>query len=551
MPKDKIKDKVQAHPNVKARAMPSDDDAERALLACMMMNNDAAVKFIPQLKENDFYSIVHRAIFHAMKNLNESAKSVEFITVVNQVVQDGILDEKTAVDYITRMSDIISSVANAAVYFEVVKKNSALREIINIATEMADRAFAYDPDGNAVANAESQIYKLCIGQARRDLVKITEPLVEVIGDIEERCKNSNAFRGVTTGFKKLDAYLGGGLQNSDLILIAGRPGDGKTSLAMNIAKNAAFAKNLKADARTPNYSVAVFSLEMSSAQLVRRMLCSDANVDMYKAVSGTLSKLDWRKLDEASRRFETVNIYIDDTTQITPSEILSKCRKMKSQVGLDLIMIDYLQLMTSGKYSDSRVLEIAEMTRTLKVAAKELNVPIIVLSQLSRDIEKRKESAPMLSDLRDSGAIEQDADIILFITHKVKGERENQSQVVIGKNRNGATGNVPMIWHKTNTTFKEMDDDDYSPSMSSPEKAEETQSADNGAEQDVQRESELNPTSQIVKSLELKKDKAKKSDKSTQENAEEQSEQEDIKQTTSQPEQEEELIVNDDDDDIL
>lgn len=471
---EKQKEKKKVHPNVVAREMPNNFDAESALLGSMLIDNDIAADCLLRLVEDDFYSYAHRVIFKAIANLVHDQSVVDLLTVVQQLTNAGDLETAGGAQYIGDLTGRVPSASNAAYYLDIVLKNSKLRRVIRIANEMADLAYSYDPEGNVIESAEANIYALSNADIKADRLRPVKPALEsVMNDFRERQSKTDAFRGIPTGFSQLNGFLGGGLQNSDLVLIAGRPGEGKTSFAMNLVQNAAFYPNLKSTrSKNSTYAVAVFSLEMSADQLARRLLCSVANVKMSDGIDGKFKTDDWRRVDAAVKELSDLKIYIDDTTQITPTQILSKCRRLKSREGLDLIVIDYLQLMTSGKRFDSRVLEIADMTRTLKVAAKELNIPIVLLSQMSRDYDKRKDFTPQLSDLRDSGAIEQDADVIMFISNKNKGEVSDNVRLVVAKNRNGATGFVNLRWRRENVTFVEIDTRYEDPAAAAPPKTE-------------------------------------------------------------------------------
>ncbi|MCH5156188.1 MAG: replicative DNA helicase [Clostridiales bacterium] len=464
MPNKKDREEfIKNHPHVVARETPNNYEAEIALLGGMLIDGQTAATFMPQLSADDFYTPAHRYIYEALSVLFTTAKPIDYVTVVGVLEGNGTLELAGGVEYLSKITAAVPSVANSEYYFGLVKKTARLRAIIDIAKKMADEAYALDPDDNALVHAEAALYSLAESTRRGKPERLEGFVKTVLEDLKKRATESTAYRGVPTGFSKVDGILGGGFQNSDLIILAARPGQGKTSFAMNCAVNA--ARRRRPDTGKP-FSVAVFSLEMSATQLSRRILCSVGNYDMSRANHAVVSEDEWDRLYAARDELVKTNLYIDESGDITPAEILSKCRVLKRSKGLDFVMIDYLQLMQSGKKVDNIVREIAEITRALKLAAKELDVPILLLSQMSRSIEQRKgaDKESKLSDLRDSGAIEQDADIVLFIDRKevagANGERPSSSEVYlnIAKHRNGETGNVKLIWHPATTTFTSPDD---------------------------------------------------------------------------------------------
>lgn len=454
---------IKNHPHVVARETPNNYEAESALIGGMLIDGQTASKFMPQLTADDFYTPAHKCVYEALAVLFNAAKPIDFVTVVGALESSGTLALAGGVEYLSKMTAAVPSVANAQYYFDIVKKTTRLRAIIDIARKMADEAYALDPDDNALMRAEAALYGLSESTRRGKPERVDGFVQTVLEDLKKRATETGVFRGVPTGFPRVDSILGGGFQKSDLIILAARPGQGKTSFAMNCAVNAARKK--RPDTGEP-FSVAVFSLEMSATQLAKRMLCSIGNYDMSRANRAIISEQEWDRLYAARAELKSTNMYIDESGNITPAEILSKCRALKHSKGLDFVMIDYLQLMQSGKKVDNFVREIAEITRALKLAAKELEVPILLLSQMSRSIEQRKgaDKESKLSDLRDSGAIEQDADIVLFIDRKEipggDGGKPASSEVYlnIAKHRNGETGNVKLIWHPATTTFTSPDD---------------------------------------------------------------------------------------------
>ncbi len=466
--RDEREEFIKKHPNVAAKETPNSYEAETAILGGMLIDANTAVKYLPQLDEDDFYTPGHKNLFRAMIELFASTRPVDLVTVINKLEDDGTLAKAGGVDYISGLVNAVPSVANVGHYFDILKKHAKLRAMIRIAEKMTDAAYALDPEDKALSTAEAELFSLA--EKGRDGVRlelINGALDDALKDLKARQENLDAYRGVPSGFPYLDVMLGGGFQKSDLIILAARPGQGKTSFAMNCAVNAALAR--RPDNKKP-YSVAVFELEMGKLQLAKRMLCSVGNFDMSKANRAQIDELGWAKLYGAQKRFVDTKLYAVESGNVTPAEILSMCRALKQTQGLDFVMIDYLQLMKSGLKTDNYVREIAEITRALKLAAKELDVPILLLSQMSRDIEKRKgDPVPQLSDLRDSGAIEQDADIVLFLDRSAKKDDMEsaadasttvQGNVVylnIAKHRNGETGSVKLIWNPATVTFKCVD----------------------------------------------------------------------------------------------
>ncbi len=466
--KDERDEFIKNHPHVVARETPNNYEAEIALLGGMLIDGQTVTKFMPQLTADDFYTPGHKHIYAALSALFNAAKPIDLVTTVGQLENAGTLEMCGGVEYLSKIISAVPSVANSEYYFDIVKKTSRLRSIIDIAKRMADEAYALDPDDGALTRAEAALYGLAETNRRGKPEQLAGYVKTVMQDLMDRSTQTDVFRGVPTGFPKLDMMLGGGFQKSDLIILAARPGQGKTSFAMNCAVNAARRKRPD---NGKHYAVAVFSLEMSAVQLAKRILCSVGDYDMARANRAIVTETEWDRLYAARDELTQANLYIDESGNITPAEILSKCRALKHSTGLDFIMIDYLQLMQSGKRTDNFVREVAEITRAIKLAAKELDVPILLLSQMSRSIEQRKgaDKESKLSDLRDSGAIEQDADIVLFIDRKDAPAGDNggnkeysrpaASEVYlnVAKHRNGETGNIKLIWNAPTVTFKDPD----------------------------------------------------------------------------------------------
>lgn len=436
----------------KPKMLPHSMEAEQAVLACVLIDEEAPLTILSLLQPEDFYSESHKIIFENMNRLNIDGQPIDFVTLVNKLESVGKLAEVGGLDYITTLTNTLPSAVNFKHYVEIVKNHSRLRQLILAGQHITEKAYE-DVDGlEVLAYAEKQIFDIGEKEDTSSLEHIEKGLKAVMNKFEMLAKDKNALKGIPTGFAQFD-QITNGLQNSDLILLAARPGFGKTSLAMNMLNYAAI---------NHGKSCAIFSLEMPVTQLVQRSLCSVACVNMADALSGNLKDEEWNKIWVANKKLNDAKIYIDDSSINTPRDILSKCRRLKRERGLDIVMIDYLQLMKSGIKQDNRVLEIGEITRSLKIAAKELNVPIILLSQLSRSAESRKDHRPMLADLRDSGAIEQDADIVLFIykpdmyNDVVNEDGEGICEIEIAKHRNGSLGKVKVRWVGEWVTFLDM-----------------------------------------------------------------------------------------------
>ncbi|MCQ2398925.1 MAG: replicative DNA helicase [Clostridia bacterium] len=448
--------------NVQGVTMPHNLEAEQAILGCLLIDNEICADVIAKLDENDFYLDSHKRIFEEMRDLNATNFPIDFVTLTDKLESDGILETVGGIEYITDLTRAVPSSANYDYYLDIVKNNGLRRKIIKNSAESIANA-QDNPDAvSALSYAEKKVFDLSSSLDTGEMVKVNQVLPEVLKKFDTISKDKNAFRGLDTGFKRID-YITHGLQKTDLILIAARPSVGKTSFAMNIVENIA---------TTTDKVCAVFSLEMGKEQLTQRMLGSIAGISMQSALDGTLTKEEWLKIAAAREKLAKAKVFIDDSTLVTPSEILSKCRRIKKNYGLDLIMIDYIQLMKagSGKYEDNRQQEVSEISRNLKIIAKELQVPVVALSQLSRDNQKREDHTPQLADIRESGAIEQDADIVMLIhnpdhyatqeelaTGKIK---PNVRHIIIAKHRNGSTGTIPLFFKGECTKFMNIDERD-------------------------------------------------------------------------------------------
>ena len=447
------KEEVKTRPT---NVMPHNIEAEQSVLAACIMDNDIANSIMGEITEDDFYSNIHKTIFKAMNMLMNKNIVIDIVTLTDELEIEGVFRDVGGIEYITGLTNILPSAINYKTYLDIVKRDSTFRKIIKACRDIIENTYAEDDKEKAVEYAEQTIFEIGKEQEQSQLKHISGSLNDVINKFDTITKNKNSLRGISTGFKDFDEVTNG-LQNSDLILLAARPGVGKTSFAMNIVTNAAIKEKKKC---------AIFSLEMPRIQIAQRAMCSVASVSMSKALKGSLEVDEWKALWTANKQLSESGIYIDDSSLNTPTSILGKCRRLKREVGLDLVVIDYLQLMSSGSKRDSenRQTEVSQMTRYLKIAARELNVPIIVLSQLSRAVEQRKgDHKPQLSDLRESGSIEQDADIVLFIykpdmyNDVVQEDEPGICTLCIAKHRNGELKDVKLRWIGEYTTFVDKD----------------------------------------------------------------------------------------------
>lgn len=440
------------------KILPNSLEAEQALLGCILLDNDGQVEIFTKVNVDDFYTESHRNIYDSMLKIFSKSIPVDFVTLTNQLEVDKKLDAIGGIDYITYLTNVVPSAANYNHYLNIVKNSAVRRHLIAESQEIIKTAFDAEDGNHAMQFAEKKIFDLSQKDTSSDLELVGKPggaLTNVLSKISEIAENKGRLRGIPTGYKEFDAITNG-LQNSDLILLAARPGVGKTSFAMNIAEYAAIEEGKK---------VAIFDLEMSREQLMQRSLASVAKVHLGHILNGSMDSDEWKRVWTAEKKLAQSSIYVDDSSMVTPFDIISKCRKLKMTEGLDLVVIDYLQLMTMGRQNrESRTQEVSDITRTLKVAAKELNVPIILLSQLSRAVELREDHKPILSDLRESGSIEQDADIVLFLYNPEKyndiqsTDEPGTVYLLISKHRNGSTGEVRLKWVGEYTMFLNYDE---------------------------------------------------------------------------------------------
>ncbi|MGB9627444.1 MAG: replicative DNA helicase [Thermodesulfobacteriota bacterium] len=430
---------------------PQNLEAEQSVLGGILIENSAINKVTEILDVNDFYRDAHRKIFNALIDLSERDEPADLITLTNELRKKNQLDAVGGASYLASLIDSVPTAANIEYYAKIVKEKAILRKLIETSTEIITQSYEDRGDVESfLDDAERAIFEISERRVKPSFYPIKDIVKESFRTIEKLYEKKELITGVPSGFKELDRMTAG-FQPSDLIIVAGRPSMGKTAFCLNIAQYAAIEKGIP---------VAFFSLEMSKEQLVIRMLCSEARVEGTRLRTGFLSESDWPRLTLAAGNLSDAPIYIDDTAALSVLELRAKSRRLKSEHGLNMIIIDYLQLMKGRTKAESRQQEISEISRSLKALAKELNVPVIAVSQLSRKTEERHGNRPQLSDLRESGAIEQDADVILFLfreeIYNRTEENKGKAEVIIGKQRNGPTGKVDLAFLDKFTTFKEL-----------------------------------------------------------------------------------------------
>ncbi len=432
---------------------PHDTEAEQAVIGSMLTDKDAIISAIEILKEEDFYREDNKMIYSAILNLYNRAEPVDIITLKAELASLGKLEAVGGLEYLAELPDKVPTTANVDKYIKIVEEKSLLRNLLKTANEIIKLGYDETQEVDVLMDqAEKKIFDTIQSRNQKGYSSIKDILVDTFTQLEQLYNQKQHITGVPTGFADLD-YKTAGLHNSDLILVAARPAMGKSAFALNIASYAATRGNAP---------VAIFSLEMSKEQMVNRILCSEAMVDSNKVRTGKIDDEDWTKLAEASGTLSSSKIFIDDTPGISIMEIRAKCRKLKLEQDIGMVVIDYLQLVQgSGKRGGSREQEIAEISRSLKILAKEINVPVIALSQLSRAPEQRPDHRPMLSDLRESGSIEQDADIVMFLYrddyYNEDSEKKNIAEVILAKHRSGSTGTVELLWLGNYTKFANIE----------------------------------------------------------------------------------------------
>ena len=442
---------------IEERVPPQNIEAEQAVLGAMLIDKEAIAKATEVLSADDFYREAHRVIFSAMLELYNKNEAVDMVTVTEILKRDNKLEDIGGIAYITSLANVVLTAANVKYHAEIVAEKSVLRQLVRVSTEIAAMGYEANEDvGTLLDTAESRILEISNRKKKNDFTAINDILMDSVQSIESLLQNKGGLTGLPAGFADLDK-LTSGLHPSDFIILAARPSMGKTALALNIVQNVALRAH-KVIGGEPR-SVAFFSLEMSKEQLVNRMLCAEAGIDSQRLRVGEMHDEDWTHLWDACDTMSRAKIYIDDTAGSTAMDMRSRARRLKAEHGLDLIVVDYLQLMQgSGKRNNSgdRQQEVSEISRSLKALARELDVPVLALSQLSRSVESRQVKRPMLSDLRESGSLEQDADIVAFLYREdyYNPETENKhTELIIAKHRNGPVDTVNLFFQKQFTKF--------------------------------------------------------------------------------------------------
>ncbi len=437
--------------DVTRRVPPQSLEAEQSVIGSMIMDRDAIDAVKDTISDEDFYHPDLKIIYEVIVELYNQNKPVDLVTLQSALTDRDVLDQVGGIEYLSKLAMAVPTSAHAKHYAAIVKEKSTLRKVIKATQEiMADSYDGTIPVDGVLNTAEERIFNIVQNRDSGEFTAVSELVNPMLNKLELLTKNQGKVTGISTGFLDLD-YRTAGMQPSDLVLVAARPSMGKTAFALNVVQHAAVREKKVC---------ALFSLEMSKDQLLNRMVCSEAMVDAQKVRTGDLEDSDWSKISMGAVILAESPIYIDDTPGITIADMRAKCRKLKMDKGLDLIMIDYLQLMSGNGKTQSREQEISEISRGLKALAREMSAPVVALSQLSRACESRADHRPMLSDLRESGAIEQDADVVMFLYrdeyYHPESEQKNQAELIIAKQRNGPTGTVNLVWIGQYTKFKNM-----------------------------------------------------------------------------------------------
>lgn len=432
---------------------PHDIEAEQAILGCMLTDKDSVISAIEVLKEDAFYREDNKAIYSAILGLYARSEPIDIITVKAELVENGNFERVGGLEYLASLPERVPTTANVEKYIKIVDEKAMLRNLINMSNELVALGYDETEEVDKIMDmAEKKVFELSQKKNSKGYSAIKDVLVESFAKLEELYNQKGKISGIPTGFADFDLRTSG-LHNSDLIILAARPAMGKSAFAINVATNVAVQAGK---------GVAIFNLEMSKEQVGNRILCSEAMVDSNKIRTGQVEDEDWVKLASTLGRLSDAPIYIDDTAGISIMEIRAKCRKLKLEKDIGLVVIDYLQLIQgSGNRNSSREQEISEISRSLKILAKELDIPVIALSQLSRSVEKRDDKRPMLSDLRESGAIEQDADIVIFLYrddyYNEDSPKKNVAEAILAKHRGGSTGTVDLAWLPSYTKFANLE----------------------------------------------------------------------------------------------
>jgi replicative DNA helicase len=435
------------------RLPPQNIEAEQAVLGAIFLEPSSLTVASEVLIPEDFYRAAHQKIFNAMLKLNDEGKVVDLVTVTEELAAAKLIEDTGGVSYLSELASSVPTAANIEYYARIVEEKSLLRRLIRTATEIASDGYSREDEVEALlSEAEKNILAVAQRKNAGSFHNIKDVLVRTYDNIEEMHNRVGDITGISTGFAELDRMTAG-FQRNDLIIVGARPSVGKTAFALNIAANVA---------TKTNENVAIFSLEMGAEQLVMRMLCSEGNIDAQRLRTGSLTDDDWGKLTMAMGSLSNSGIFIDDTPGVRISDIRSKCRRLKQEHGLGMILIDYLQLILgSGRSGENRQQEVSEISRSLKQLARELQIPVIALSQLSRGVEQRQDKRPMMSDIRESGSIEQDADIVAFLYrddyYDKESENKNIIEIIIAKQRNGPTGTVSLAFVKEYNKFVNLE----------------------------------------------------------------------------------------------
>lgn len=446
---------------IQVNTPPHSVEAEQAVLGAIILDSDRLITASERVDSDDFYRVSHQRIFEAMLKINDRGELVDLVTLSSELQAQGIIEEVGGLNYLAEIAESVPSIGNIGYYLNVVDQKAALRRLIRTATNIVSDGYERQDEVDSVlSDAERNILKVSQRKGQSSFHPIGSVLSDAYSTIEKLHQASGEITGIATGFTDLDKMTAG-FQRNDLIIVAARPSVGKTAFALNISQNVAV--------RTGE-NVAIFSLEMGAEQLVMRMLCAEGNIDAQRLRTGRLEAEDWGRLSLAMSSLSQAGIYIDDTPGLRVNEIRAKCRRLKQEHGLGMIMIDYLQLIVgNGKPGENRQQEVSEISRTLKAIARELQVPVIALSQLSRGVESRQDKRPMMSDIRESGAIEQDADIVAFLYrddyYDKESEDANTIEIIIAKQRNGPTGMVKLSFRKEYNKFVNMETQAFAPPM--------------------------------------------------------------------------------------
>lgn len=427
---------------------PQNLEAEQSVLGSMLIDREAIIKVADTLRPEDFYRDAHRVIYEAIIDLFEKSEAVDIVTLCDALQQRGKLEEVGGASYVASLANIVPTAANCEHYARIVEEKSLLRQLIDAATRIVARGYeAAEEVEELLDEAERLIFNISQRRSGQGYIPIKQVLVETFERIEYLYSRKGSVTGVPTGFTDLD-NLTSGLHPSDLVVLAARPSQGKTTMSLCIARHAAVQHGIP---------VALFSLEMSRDQLAQRMLCAEAGVNSQRLRTGYLADEDWPRLSHALGRLSEAPIFIDDTPNISVLELRARARRMKAEHDLGLLVVDYLQLMRTRGRLENRQQEISEISRSLKALARELKIPVLALSQLSRAVEQRQDQRPVLSDLRESGAIEQDADVVIFIYFNPKAENKNLAEVIVAKQRNGPTDSIHLLFLKEYGRFANLD----------------------------------------------------------------------------------------------